>query len=579
MAISVCVLTGTPVAVSVTSLDPIVVSVAAPSAISVSADVAGGEINTGSSLGAGEAVFAGKLAQDLTFKSLVAGTNVTLASDANEITIDSPDVSGETNTASNVGAGSGVFKQKTGFDLEFKSLIGGTNLTLTDAADTITFDVVDTGDAPDDASYVTIALNGTLTSERVLTGGDGITLTDGGANGNATLDLDIFSLAGAAVVAADLIPFHDNSSGGPKQLAFSSFEGTINHDALQNTHNLTTDIDHDALTNFVADEHVAHSSVTLTAGIGLTGGGTIAANRTFDLDINGLVTDGIVSADQLVFYDASGVDHNKISFSAFQATLNHDSLAGFLSNEHINHNSVDIIAGAGMTGGGNITIDRTLNVIATTDGGLLVNANDIELNFGLATVTAVSGDFLLLSDTSDAGNVRKVDASDFLSGGGAPTNASYVTIGLDGTLTDERVLTAGSGLTLTDGGANGNATLAVLGKGIREFTTTTTDATLTTIGSLSIATDNAEAYSIRGLGQEDATGDVKSNRLDGLIRNDSGTTDLVGENFEIEHATAGASTWAITAVANNGTNSLDIKVQGAVGRTIQWRVHYQSTEE
>ncbi len=45
-------------------------------------------------------------------------------------------------------------------------------------------------------------------------------------------------------------------------------------------------------------------------------------------------------------------------------------------------------------------------------------------------------------------------------GGGAPTNASYVVISLDATLSDERVLAVGTGLQLTDGGAGGNATLA-----------------------------------------------------------------------------------------------------------------------
>lgn len=46
-------------------------------------------------------------------------------------------------------------------------------------------------------------------------------------------------------------------------------------------------------------------------------------------------------------------------------------------------------------------------------------------------------------------------------GGGAPTGASYVTIALNGSLSNERVLTAGTAVTLTDGGANGNATIAV----------------------------------------------------------------------------------------------------------------------
>lgn len=44
--------------------------------------------------------------------------------------------------------------------------------------------------------------------------------------------------------------------------------------------------------------------------------------------------------------------------------------------------------------------------------------------------------------------------------GGAPTTASYVVMGLDATLTAERVLTGGAGTTVTDGGAEGNATVA-----------------------------------------------------------------------------------------------------------------------
>ncbi len=52
---------------------------------------------------------------------------------------------GEANTGSNVGTGDGVFKQKTGVDLEFKSLVGGTGITLTQNADDITIDTTTTG--------------------------------------------------------------------------------------------------------------------------------------------------------------------------------------------------------------------------------------------------------------------------------------------------------------------------------------------------------------------------------------------------------------------------------------------------
>jgi hypothetical protein len=45
---------------------------------------------------------------------------------------------GEANTASNLGAGEGVFAQKVGVDLQFKSLLAGSNITLSSGANTIT---------------------------------------------------------------------------------------------------------------------------------------------------------------------------------------------------------------------------------------------------------------------------------------------------------------------------------------------------------------------------------------------------------------------------------------------------------
>ena len=45
---------------------------------------------------------------------------------------------GQTNTASNLGAGEGIYSTKVGVDLQFKSLIGGDNITLTADSNEIT---------------------------------------------------------------------------------------------------------------------------------------------------------------------------------------------------------------------------------------------------------------------------------------------------------------------------------------------------------------------------------------------------------------------------------------------------------
>ena len=46
-------------------------------------------------------------------------------------------ITGEANTASNVGAGLGIWKQKTGVDLEFLSLVGAANISITPVGNTL----------------------------------------------------------------------------------------------------------------------------------------------------------------------------------------------------------------------------------------------------------------------------------------------------------------------------------------------------------------------------------------------------------------------------------------------------------
>ena len=68
---------------------------------------------------------------------------------------------GESNTASNVGTGEGVFKQKTGVDLELKSIIGGTGLTAVGNTNDVTLNVDHEFTAADETKLDGIATGAT----------------------------------------------------------------------------------------------------------------------------------------------------------------------------------------------------------------------------------------------------------------------------------------------------------------------------------------------------------------------------------------------------------------------------------
>lgn len=90
--------------------------------------------------------------------------------------------------------------------------------------------------------------------------------------------------------------------------------------------------------------------------------------------------------------------------------------------------------------------------------------NYIGIVVGGTTLLAVSGS-VVSSSTSISASTFHGDGSNLTgiaggAGSGAPTDAQYITLATDGDLSGYRILTAGSGITLTDAGATGNITVA-----------------------------------------------------------------------------------------------------------------------
>ncbi|QDI73954.1 hypothetical protein QIT54_gp16 [Nitrosopumilus spindle-shaped virus] len=104
-----------------------------------------GEANTASNLSPGEGLFTSKSGVNLPFKSLTGGTNISLSSNSTTIEI-SATGTGEANTYSDVGLGEQIIKNKVGVDLPFKGIAAGSGISvsgnLTDV--TISSTIVDT---------------------------------------------------------------------------------------------------------------------------------------------------------------------------------------------------------------------------------------------------------------------------------------------------------------------------------------------------------------------------------------------------------------------------------------------------
>lgn len=124
---------------------------------------------------------------------------------------------------------------------------------------------------------------------------------------------------------ADRILFWDDSASAAAAL-------TVSTGLSISTTNLTTDdsnINHDSLSNFVANEHIDHSSVSVTAGAGLTGGGTIASTRTIDV-VGG---DGITAnANDIALTDAAASSTNPVDISSGAVSLDVEALTTMEGN-------------------------------------------------------------------------------------------------------------------------------------------------------------------------------------------------------------------------------------------------------
>lgn len=239
----------------------------------------------------------------------------------------------------------------------------------------------------------------------------------------------------------------------------------------------------------------------------------------------------------------------------------------------------------GTDNGAGMTYNLSLTTVPLTlggTGGITAQAGFNNLADGVAGAAAASGD-IFYRGSPNWTRLAKGSNGDYLTlvGGlpawgaapsGAPTGASYLTLGLDGGLSAERVLTAGSGIGVTDGGANSTLTVAVDSTVVRTTGTQSIAGVKTFTDSPII--DNGDSIVFAGTGAFTSTiarTDPTANRVFSLPNVgtsavfivDSGTQTIGG--VKTFSSTPVLSTGAITGSSAN-TLTLPTSTDTLIGR-------------
>jgi len=197
------------------------------------------------------------------------------------------------------------------------------------------------------------------------------------------------------------------------------------------------------------------SAITLSSGTH-TVFVTYPASKSVHLDADGNLSHTVDVSSDTNLAASTGITLTGDTLTTNDGQIVHDSLSGFVANEHIDHSGVSIATGTGLSGGGDLTSTRTLSVDASqtqiTSVGTITTGTwqgtTIAVDQGGTGATSLSNLITLGTHTTGnyvttiAGTTNEIEVS----GSGSETAA--VTIGLPDNVTISGNLTV-SGDTTT----------------------------------------------------------------------------------------------------------------------------------
>lgn len=239
-----------------------------------------------------------------------------------------------------------------------------------------------------DPQYLTLAVDADLTNERVLTAGEGIDFTDNGAGGTLVINGEHATDTGNKGIATFDASDFDVAAG-----VVTIDDSGVDHDAITNTHNMTTDID----ARITPGEGINYTTGTIScelatetnAGIATFDGtdftvttGDVTLKATVCMSIDGDSGTATPSSHNIDILGGEGIDTagsgNDITISGEDASTTNKGIAQFAAGD-----GIDVDATSG-------TITYSIESATTSNVGGVELATIAETQTGTDEARAVT---------------------------------------------------------------------------------------------------------------------------------------------------------------------------------------------